>query len=448
MSRPNVVLIFMDDWTHWALESAQVQTPNLDRLVRRGTMYTQARNQGSWTGAVCVAARAMLVSGRSLFHARQAVEDDSTVPLLGQTFGAAGYDTYFTGKWHNPEAALARSYRRVGPHGGAMLVPAAMPDGSEDVGRPAPGNTWSPTDPVGEGHWMNVGGRIVHSSEHWIDNAVGFLRARQSKEPFFLHVALHAPHDPRQAPQRWLDAYPPGLIPLPPNLAPEHPFDQGDYHIRDELLAPFPRTAEAVRLHRREYFAIASHADEQIGRLLDVIEDDTIVVFSGDHGLALGEHGLMGKQSMYEHSMRVPLVLAGPGVPAGVRDDALVYQASIYPTLCALTGVPVPEGIDFPALLGADPLPDTAFGAYRHLQRMVRTRRWALTAYAPARRVQLFDVKADPWQIDDLSGDPAHHEVVRQLLELLRASQAELGDDCGEWTDEIDQSWLAVDVNA
>lgn len=442
MSRPNVVLIFMDDWTHWALESAQVQTPNLDRLVRRGTMYTQARNQGSWTGAVCVAARAMLVSGRSLFHARQAVEDSSTVPLLGQTFGAAGYDTYFTGKWHNPEGALARSYRRVGPHDGAMLVPGKMSDGSEDIGRPAPGNTWSPTDPAGEGHWLRVGDRVVHSSERWIDCALGFLESRDSPDPFFLHVALHAPHDPRQAPRRWLDAYPPGLIPLPPNLLPEHPFDQGDYHIRDELLAPFPRTAEAVRLHRREYFAIASHADEQIGRLLDVLEDNTIVVFSGDHGLALGEHGLMGKQSMYEHSMRVPLVFAGPGIAAGVRDDALVYQASIFPTLCALTGVPVPEGIEFPALLGREPLPETAFGAYRHLQRMVRTRRWSLAAYALARRVQLFDLKADPWQTTDLAADPAHREVVKQLLELLRARQTELHDDCGEWTAGIDETWM------
>ncbi|HEX6681311.1 MAG TPA: sulfatase-like hydrolase/transferase [Candidatus Limnocylindrales bacterium] len=451
MSRPNVVLIFMDDWTHWALESAQVQTPNLDRLVRRGTTYTQARNQGSWTGAVCVAARAMLLSGRSLFHAREAVEDDSTVPLLGQAFGAAGYDTYFTGKWHNPVAALRRSYGRVGPFGGAMLVPAKMSDGSEDIGRPAPGNTWSPTDPAGEGHWMRVGGRVVHSSEHWIDNALGFLESHETGSPFFLHVALHAPHDPRQAPQRWLDRYPAGSIALPPNLLPSHPFDHGDYHIRDELLAPFPRTQEAVRLHRREYFAIASHADEQIGRLLDAVDsaglaDNTVVVFSGDHGLALGEHGLMGKQSMYEHSMRVPLVFAGPGVPAGVRDESLVYQASIFATLCALTGVPVPGGVEFPALLGRDSLVDAAFGGYRHLQRMIRTPRWALTAYATARRVQLFDVEADPWQVDDLAGDPGHRELVHGLLDRLRAMQTELGDDCGGWTSEIDDGWLVEAV--
>jgi arylsulfatase A-like enzyme len=442
VSRPNVVLIFMDDWTHWALESAQVHTPNLDRLVQRGTMYRQARNQGSWTGAVCVAARAMLLSGRSLFHAREAVEDTSTAPLLGQVFGAAGYDTYFTGKWHNPQGALYRSYQQVGPFAGAMLVPAKMFDGSEDVGRPAPGNTWSPTDPAGEGHWMRVGGRIVHSSEYWIDCALGFLESRgPADRPFFLHVALHAPHDPRQAPQRWLDRYPAESIALPPNLFPAHPFDQGDYHIRDELLAPFPRTQEAARLHRREYFAIASHADEQIGRLLDTLDDDTVVVFSGDHGLALGEHGLMGKQSMYEHSMRVPLVFAGPGVPAGVRDDSLVYQASIFATLCALTGVPVPEGLEFPPLLGPLTEPGEAFGAYRHLQRMVRTPRWALTAYAQARRVQLFDVVADPYQTRDLAGDPAHRAVVEDLLERLRAWQVKLDDDCGDWTSTIDSSW-------
>jgi arylsulfatase A-like enzyme len=444
--RPNVVLVFMDDWTHWALTSGQVHTPNLDRLAARGTTFTHAVNQGSWTGAVCVAARAMLVSGRSLFHAEAAVEDGSDSPLLGEAFGAAGYRTYFTGKWHNPPGALRRGYREVGPHAGAMLAPARLADGSRDVGRPAPGNTWDPTDPAGAGHWMRVDGRVVHSSQRWVDAALGFLdSAAGGPDPFFLHVALHAPHDPRQAPARWLDRYPAEHVRIPPNALLEHPFDQGDRYIRDELLAPFPRTPDAVRLHRREYFAIASHADEQIGRLLDALQrrrrtDDTVVVFSGDHGLALGEHGLMGKQSLYDHSVRVPLVLAGPGVAAGARDDRLAYQASIFATLCALTGVPAPATLEFPSLT-APAADEPLFLAYRHLQRGVRTRRWALLAYAPARRVQLFDVAADPWQTRDLAGEPAHDGTVRELLAVLRRRQAELDDPSGGWTAGIDDAW-------
>src|SRR5690606_1945325 len=98
--------------------------------------------------------------------------------------------------------------------------------------------------------------------------------------------------------------------------------DNGELAVRDEHLAPHPRTLEAIRLHRREYFAITSHADQQIGRILDALEstgemDRTVIVFSGDHGLALGEHGLLGKQNPYEHSVRVPLVISSPTVPPG-----------------------------------------------------------------------------------------------------------------------------------
>lgn len=465
-NRTNAVLVFMDDHTHWALGSLRhpngsgVRTPNLDRLAARGTTFTHAFNQGSWTGAVCVASRAMLTSGRNLFHARAAVEDAavrSRVPSLGETLGAAGYGTYFTGKWHNPEEALRRGYQHVGPFAGAMLMPDVLPDGSADIGRPSPGNTWDPADPAGGGHWLRVDGRVVHSSERWVSSSLGQLAAaRERTEPFFLHLALHAPHDPRQAPRRWLDAYPPDAVRLPPNLLPEHPFDQGDFHIRDELLAPFPRTPDAIRMHRREYLAIVSHADEQIGRLLDALDyvgltDDTVVVFSGDHGLALGEHGLMGKQNLYEHSIRVPLIIAGPGVPAGVRNDRPVYQASIYPTLCDLLGVPVPPTVEFDSLVPILREPDVAATperplvfAYRHLQRAVRTRRWSLIAYRVARRLQLFDLAADPWQRDDLAADPSYADVRDDLLAQLRALQEEYGDvDGGDWVATVDASWAA-----
>lgn len=475
--RPNVVLVFMDDMTHWAigrLGGDQISTPNLDRLVDRGTAFTHAVNQGSWTGAVCVPARAMMLTGRTLFRARQAIDATSVadrVPLLGEALGQAGYRTYFTGKWHNSRDALGRSYGTVGPHAGGMLQPAQLLDGSQDVGRPAAGNTWDPTDPAGEGHWMRVDGRIVHSSERWVDAALQQLRCwNVGSDPYFLHVAPHAPHDPRQAPARWFDRYPPELVQLPPNLLPQHPFDQGDYFGRDELLAPFPRTPDVVRLHRREYQAIVSHADEQIGRLLDAVEargesEQTVVVFSGDHGLALGEHGLMGKQSMYDHSVRVPLVIAGPGIPRGRRVDNLVYQASIYPTLCDLLGIDIPPSVEFPSLArlmdeqpsgitvdddavggdGANPSPDddeAVFGAYRHLQRMIRTRRWALIAYGEARRLQLFDMVDDPWQMRDLSADPDHASTVHHLLRRLRQMQGELGDTSGSWTADVDDSWV------
>lgn len=456
---PNVVLIFMDDMTHWALGAVggQIETPNLDRLASRGTTFTHAVNQGSWTGAVCVASRAMLLTGQSVFHARDAIDAVSSQrpPSLGEVLGSAGYETLFTGKWHNAEHTLRRSYQRVGPYDGAMLFPDRLPDGSDDIGRPAEGNTWDPSDAAAGGHWMRVDDAVVHSSERWANAGIEFLngvdRANGGDRPFFLHIAFHAPHDPRQAPRRWVDRYPPSQIDVPPNFLPAHPFDQGDRHVRDELLAPFPRTRAAIQLHRSEYSAIVSHADEQVGRVLDELDrlgmsDDTIVVFSGDHGLALGEHGLMGKQCLYDHSIRVPLIFAGPGIPSGKLNNQLVYQASIFATLSELLGLKLPAGIDFaslvPAFSGVDPATGGGvFGAYRDLQRLIRTPDWALIAYRHARRMQLFDMRHDPWQMHDLSADPAHSETVQRLLADLSKLQDRYADPFGSWTQEVDASW-------
>ena len=286
---------------------------------------------------------------------------------------------------------------------------------------------------------MKDGDRIVHSSELWTDAAVGFLADQSSSDrPFFLHLAYHAPHDPRQSRREFLDMYPEEKIAVPPNFQPEHPFDQGDSRSRDEYLAPFPRTEEAVRMHRREYYAILTHADEQIGRVLDALEeqkvsDNTIVVFSSDHGLAVGEHGLMGKQNQYDHSIRVPLILAGPGVPSGLLLDALVYQSSIYATVCDLIGVPIPDSVETPSLAPllngeVTAVYDSVFGAYRDYQRMVRTTTHKLIAYPEQRRHQLFDLENDPWEISDQSGDTAQSERVATLRTQLERWQALLDD--------------------
>jgi choline-sulfatase len=135
--------------------------------------------------------------------------------------------------------------------------------------------------------------------------------------------------------------YPPEKIKIPPNFLPEHPFDQGDHKLRDELLAPFPRTKEAVQTHLSEYYAIITHADHHIGRILDALEqsgeaDNTIIIFSADHGLAVGQHGLIGKQSQYDHSVRMPFVMCGPGLQENVRSDAMIYLQSCFATTCEM----------------------------------------------------------------------------------------------------------------
>src|SRR5207249_234741 len=143
------------------------------------------------------------------------------------------------------------------------------------------------------------------------------------------------------------------------------------------------------------------------------------IIFSSDHGLAIGSHGLMGKQNLYEHSMKAPLVFSGPGIRPG-RSDALVYLLDIYPTVCELVGAPVPDGLDgrslAPVIAGRTPdVRDSLFLAYRDLQRAVRDERWKLIRYPQINLSQLFDLREDPDERHDLAGDPAQQARIEQM---------------------------------
>ncbi|NLH41545.1 MAG: sulfatase-like hydrolase/transferase [Planctomycetes bacterium] len=447
--RPNVLLLLTDDQafrTIGSLNNPQVETPNIDRLIRRGTTFTHCFNQGGFHGAICVASRAMLNTGRYLWTCGGDTCGDW--PLWGETLGKAGYDTFMTGKWHNEAPALKRSFKTIGPTGGGMF-PSKDRKAEEHAkqgilkdpySRPAPGNSWSPSDESLEGHWRKVDGKTVHSSVLWADTAIDYLnrRAAGSSDPFFMYVAFHAPHDPRQSPAEFVDLYPPDKIEVPPNYLPEHPFDQGDHKLRDELLAPFPRTKEAVQVHLSEYYAIITHVDRQIGRVLDALDasgkaDNTIVVLSADQGLAVGQHGLMGKQNQYDHSVRMPFVICGPGIEAGRKIDAMIYLQSLFATTCDMARIETPRTVQFPSLVPLltgrkERLYDSIYGAYRNLQRMVRTERYKLIRYPHVNEVQLFDLQEDPWETKDLAEDPRYADTVRSLDEQLHRWMKETGD--------------------
>jgi arylsulfatase A-like enzyme len=415
------------------LNNPEIKTPNMDRLVRQGTTFTHCFNQGAWHGAVCVASRAMLNTGRYLWTCGG--DDCGDYPLWGETLGKVGYDTFMTGKWHNKDRALQRSFKTIGPTGGGMFASKdrnAKENEKRGIvndpyDRPRPGNSWSPHDKSLTGHWRNVDGEIVHSSKLWADTAIDYLnnQVAHSDNPFFMYVAFHAPHDPRQSPKEFVDMYPPDKVEVPPNYLPEHPFDQGDHKLRDERLAPFPRTKEAVQVHRSEYYAIITHADYHIGRILDALEkagkaDNTIIIFSADHGLAVGQHGLMGKQNQYDHSVRMPYVFCGPGIEAGRKIDAMVYLQSAFATTCEMARIHTPETVQFPSLVPLltgekDRLYNSVYGAYRDFQRMVRTEQYKLIRYPHVSEVQLFDLRNDPWETKDLAEDPQYAGIVRKL---------------------------------
>ncbi len=452
--RPNLLFLFTDDQrfdTIGALGNPHIQTPHMDSLARSGTSFSQAYIMGSHSGAVCMPSRAMLLTGRSLFRLQERggviPEDHAMLPEVFRNV-QGGYTTFGTGKWHNGRPAFARCFSDgAGIFFGGMSdhwnVPVYDfdPEGAYAARTPVIAEPFSSNQVQHRGYQHIVDGK--HSSVLFSDAAVSFLERRRGGSPFLLYVSYTAPHDPRTMPQEFLDLYDPDSIPLPENFLPEHPFDNGELKVRDELLAGFPRSESEVRRHIAEYYACITHLDAQIGRVLEALRrsgqyEKTIIVFTGDNGLALGQHGLMGKQSLYEHSIHVPLILCGPGIPAGVQREALCYLNDVFPTVCDLTGLQSPSGIWgqslLPVLQGVgDSGRDALVYAYKDLQRALRSGRWKLILYNVNGRqtVQLFDLKTDPWETINLAELPEHGERVGALTRRLQALLLEAGDTGG-----------------
>jgi len=429
VNQPNVVYIFADDMAYETIAAhgmLDIDTPNLDKLAERGASFTHAYNMGSWSGAVCMASRKMLNTGQFVWRAETA--DLKTLvaenKMWSQRMQQAGYRTYMTGKWHVSTKAdkifnVAQNVRAG--------MPSQTPEGYDrpkDVADYATG--WKPWDPQHGGYWK--GGK--HWSEIVADDSVAFLAtAAQEDQPFFMYLAFNAPHDPRQAPKEYVERYPLDRIKMPENFLPEYPHASAicGKRLRDEKLMPYPRTEFSVKINRQEYFAIITHMDDQIGRILAALEatgkaDNTYIVFTADHGLAVGHHGLVGKQNMYDHSVRVPFLVVGPTVNAGSKIDAPIYLQDVVPTALELAGASV-DGVDFKSLL---PLLnnqqgghyDAIYGAYLDRQRMVTKGDWKLITYPKIGVERLFNLKKDPNEMNDLVNNP---EYALKLSELRAA---------------------------
>ena len=453
-SRPNVLLLFTDDQrfdTIGALGNPQIKTPNLDRLVARGTTFTHAHIPGGTRPAVCMPSRAMLHTGRTLFHL---VESGERIPrdhtLLGEHLWASGYRTFGTGKWHNGREAYARSFSDGAEifFGGMMdhwNMPAYHfdPSGKYDAKCPRCPDPMRSKTIEWHPHCDHISGG-THSSELLATATVKFLESYKAEDPFFAYVSFLAPHDPRTMPQRFRDMYWDEDIELPDNFMPQHPFDTGVHQIRDEVLADYPRKPAQVREHIADYYAMITHLDHEIGRVLDALEasghaENTLVVMAGDNGLAVGRHGLFGKQNLYDHSVRVPLIFAGPGISAGERRDSLCYLLDIYPTLCDLLGIETPvsvEGMSLrPAIETSAPAREELLLAYERLHRGLRTRSHKLIEYNidGERHTQLFNLQEDPSELQNRADDPAAGETLRHLRHRLAELAREWGDHATEW---------------
>ncbi|MDE0863712.1 MAG: sulfatase-like hydrolase/transferase [Rubripirellula sp.] len=428
VERPNVVIIVSDDQrpdTIAALGNPIIKTPNLDQLVQRGSVFRNA----VCANPICTPSRAELLTGCT--GLRNQVFDFGRVlnpelATLPEPFNQAGYSTWYCGKWHNNGRPAKHGYQGTkGLYtggGGKWWTPQVDYRGHEITGYKG----WifrdendTPVLEPGIGLTPNISARFA-------DAAIDVIRS--SSTPYLLHVNFTAPHDPLLLPPGYEDLYAPGDIPLPENFQSDHPFDHGNRGGRDEVLLPIPRTKKLVQSDLAAYYAVISHMDEQIGRIVAAIQasdqaDSTIIVFCSDHGLAMGSHGLRGKQNMYEHTIRVPMIFVGPGIPAGKQFQGQAYLRDLFPTLLELAGLQ-PVDCDgksqVPVLRGKRPgMYDFTVGYFRDSQRMIRTDRWKLIEYPLVNRTQLFDLVNDPLEMKDLSKRREHAERHAQLSAQL-----------------------------
>ena len=437
--RPNVLLIVSDDQrpdTIHALGNAVIDTPHLDSLVREGTTFTRAIAPNP----ICTPSRAEIMTGCNGFRNHVGVFGSKINPELvrwADCMRGAGYHAWYVGKWMNDGRPIVRGYEEsdglFGSGGAKWYKPQV-----DYRGWPVTGyRGWIFQDDRGNKFPEKGVGLTPTIDREFGDAAVRFIRRRPDK-PFFLHVNFTAPHDPLFFPPGYENKYDPAKIPLPPNFLPEHPFDHGNLKGRDEQLLPWPRTPELVRGDLAVYYAVISHMDEQVGRMLQALEStgqakNTVVIFTSDQGLAIGSHGLRGKQNMYDHTVGTPLIFRGPGIPKGKRTDAQCYLRDLYPTVCELAGIAIPTTVQGRSLAGVlrgqrQSVYPCVFGHFARSQRMIRTHRWKLIHYPQIDKYQLFDLAHDPYELKNLADDASLAEQRDRLCKGLREWQKEVGD--------------------
>lgn len=423
--KPNILFLFADDQradTIAAYGNPHIKTPNLDKLVADGFSCRGNYIFGGNSGAVCMPSRAMLMSGKTWFHVDTVTLKGAK--LLPELLGEKGYVTFGTGKWHNGQESWLRAFQ----HGkniffGGMANHLKVP--VRDLG------------PDGKLTEPRTGEKF--SSELFADATIEFLKHQDGKKPFFAYVSFTAPHDPRMPPSAYREKYYRNRPPLPANFLPQLSFDNGAMRGgRDEDLAAWPRTEKVIRDQLAEYYGMITHLDGQVGRILDALKrsgqaDNTLIIYSADNGLALGSHGLLGKQNVFEHSMRVPLIFTGPGIPRGKSTTTFSYLLDVFPTLCDVIGIQPPPGLEGESLRPLwegkkDRVRDSVFLPYIQLQRAVRDERWKLIGYPKIGHLQLFDLQTDPDERTNLIDRADSAEHVQRLMNLMKQWQAKVGD--------------------
>lgn len=435
----NLLIIYSDDHSYHALGmmgNKEVKTPNLDRLAKDGMLFRQAHVMGGHQGAVCVPSRVMLLTGR---YVNRLPGDGSVIPdslvSLPEVLRSQGYTTFHSGKWHSDK----RSHHRMFSAGGDIFLGGMHFE--KDGGQFHP--TVYRFDSSGEYPATRKRISDTFSTTLYAEGAIQFFNSEKSKQqPFFCYVAFTSPHDPRTPPPAFQYLYDPAKISLPKNFLPQHPFDNGDMNVRDEKLFQRPLTSSMMKNDIANYYAMISEMDAQVGRILAALEknglrENTVIVFAGDNGLAVGQHGLLGKQNLYEHSIRVPMIIAGPGIPKGAVYNGFNYLSDIAPTLYDYLDIRPPATVEGKSLFSVftdqgNTVRKQIYNVYGNWSRSIKSAdgyKLILYNVDGVQRAQLFNLKKDPWETRDLANMQSQSVRMAELREALKKEMQLTHDD-------------------
>jgi arylsulfatase A-like enzyme len=457
--RPNILFILTDDQSPFDFKfhnpQSTLDSPNIDRLAAQGMIFDAAHHMGSFSGAVCTPSRHMIMSGRTVWHLPIGPGEKDCPPgieknTIGAVFNRAGYATMRTCKQGNSYAAANQQF--------SVVHDKTMRGGTAETG-----SAWH--------------------AERVLDY-LGERKENKDERPFFIYFGLSHPHDVRDGTPELLAKYGatnhrerstfpaahPKQPPLPPNWLPAHPFDNSHRKVRDEVSVSGVwdrRDERTIRNELGREYACAENIDLQIGRVLARLEemgelDNTYIFYTADHGMAIGRHGLQGKQNLYEHTWRVPMIVKGPGIKPGSRAPGNIYLGDLLATFCDLTGVPAPEtnqGTSFKPVLKGEKqtIRDTLYGVYNGGEkpgmRCVKQGDWKLIEYqsgkSGVRETQLFNLKDNPHEFiaehhapdvaklsgitpakhqTNLANDPRHAAKLAEMRALLLAEMRRLKD--------------------
>ena len=437
--KPNILFILTDDQAPHTLSSygnKVCQTPHIDKLASSGMVLDQAYHMGSMSGAVCSPSRTMIMSGRTLWnlpprgkkHRKQEEGRGPRVEILQNTlpavFNRAGYETFRTCKNGNSYALANELFQ--------IVKDKSCRNADEDSG-----SQWH-------------GSRFFHTSRKDV--------YEKKKNPSSFTLDFLTPHDARNGRNDLLDKYgaenlqnPPTTInrkapKLPISWLPAHPFHHGHPKLRDEVNVPGVKTSRTEATVRNELgreYACIENIDDQVGLVINKLKEigefeNTYIFYTSDHGIAVGRHGLMGKQNLYEHSWRVPFIVSGPGIKPMSRNAGNSYLLDILPTLCELSGIPIPKTAQGkslkPVLMGKKKIiRPLLYGAYcggtKPGMRSIRKGDWKLIKYdtldGQVRETQLFNLKENP---DELVIEHHSKEVIQKTGNQPKKNQINLAN--------------------